>query len=145
MLRCLWNEGRYGEKCGGVRKCRGIKVWYELWESIRGVSLEAGGKCMGGGEGRCGERCEETGGEVWGSVLGTRRGEGRCGERCEETGGEMLEKVWGSVLGCGGLGEVRKDVGRGVKSVEGGMGKRVRVWGKVRGDVKRGVEKCVGA
>ena len=42
------------------------------------MSEEAGGECVGGGEGSCGEVL----GEVWSSVLGcggTGGGEGRCG------------------------------------------------------------------
>ena len=56
---------------------------------------------------------------MWGSVLGCGGGEGRCGERCEEERGDRGKGEYGGVGGsvekCTGVcGEIKKDVGRGV-------------------------------
>ena len=62
-----WGEG---EVRRGVRKCRGRCG--ENCERVYGVNVEPVGKCVGVGEGRFRERCEELLGEVCWGVGGKR-------------------------------------------------------------------------
>ena len=81
----------------GVRKCRA--KCGENCGRVYGVNVEAVGKCVGVGEKRFGERCEELLGEVcWGAGGGevdVGRGVGKC------------VGVWGDVREmCGGCGKM---------------------------------------
>ena len=90
--KCVGGMGRV-EKCGiGVEKCVGVWVRGDVGKCVGDV-----GNCWG----RCGGRCKEVLGEMWGCGKvcwgvggGVEKYWGRCGENIRE--------VWESVLGVWG-------------------------------------------